>query len=189
VTILAAYVRERLPVRLFGPVIAAHAAAALVARATAPDLTEVAVAVLGSALLIVQFRIWDDLEDRDLDRRTHPNRVTVRHDAGPFRRAAVSLAVVTLLLLSARMAWAAILALIALYLAFWAAYRVRPALSTAVWRYPILLSKYPAFVVVMALTLGSTSVALLALAAAVVYVGACAYEAVHERPFHRGATP
>lgn len=51
--------------------------AALVA-AHPQDLAAAAIRILLAALLIVQFRLWDDFADREHDRQAHPQRIMVR---------------------------------------------------------------------------------------------------------------
>jgi hypothetical protein len=66
---LAAYVSERLPLRLILPVSAALALAAG-GRWETPGARVSAVAT--ACLLVAQFRIWDDLADLPRDRVAHP---------------------------------------------------------------------------------------------------------------------
>jgi hypothetical protein len=52
-------------------------------------------------------------------------------------------------------------------------------LSIAVWRFPVLLAKYPAFVVNVATAIGVASMGRTLVAALVVYGVAHAYETLH----------
>ena len=102
----------------------------------------VATALLFGIILVVQFRLWDDLEDRARDRVAHPARVLVDAAAEPFR---ILLFVLMLAAaaLSAQQA-SALAATLALNAAFWCAYRLaRPRISVNGWRFGLLLLKYP----------------------------------------------
>jgi SAM-dependent methyltransferase len=50
------------------------------------DLANAAIRVTLVALLVIQFRLWDDIADREHDRERHPERVLQRHEgrATPF---------------------------------------------------------------------------------------------------------
>src|SRR5688572_10632402 len=61
---MAAYVRERLSPTVFGPVFILLTVAAFWSAANASGLRLPLAALLGIAL-VVQFRLWDDLEDRN----------------------------------------------------------------------------------------------------------------------------
>ena len=187
---LAAYLGERFKPGIFGPAAAVLTAAALWAVGTGVHATSV-VATLGLAvMLLLQFRLWDDLEDLERDRRSHPARVLVRADPAPFRLACVVLGaanIVALMILPSRVA-AESLACLDLF--FWLSYGpLRPRLSDRVWRFQILLLKYPAFVGVLASAVGAPIRLRLIAAALLVYLCACAYEASHNRHIPFGATP
>jgi 4-hydroxybenzoate polyprenyltransferase len=81
----------RLPLALYVPF------ALLLALAAAGGLLGsqrgLATAALAFAL-VAQFRLWDDLVDRERDRRVHPQRVLARtRSAASFRRFAVALGI------------------------------------------------------------------------------------------------
>jgi len=181
---IAAYFRERFPLMLFGPVclLLTAAAAWSAASVTAPRL---ATALLLGILLVVQFRLWDDLEDRARDRVAHPARVLVNAADEPFR----ILLFVLMLAASAVSAQqpSALAATLALNGACWCAYRVaRPRVTAAGWRFGLLLLKYPGFVAVLAMSLGDAIPARLAVAAAMSYVCASGYELLHDSPARIG---
>jgi hypothetical protein len=130
------------------------------------------------SLLIVQFRLWDDLEDVDRDRRSHPSRVLTRAPRRPFRVAlAVSIAL-------AGAAFAGSDSTLAGYAVLWlamlAAYRaVRRHVTDRSWRYGLLLLKYPAFVALVVTASGGADVRRMVVAAVVAYAAAAGYEAWH----------
>ena len=124
-----------------------------------------------SVLLLLQFRLWDDLADLRVDRVYQPQRVMSRAvSAEPFIGAASILAVVC----GALTAWSdyrklIVLAGLSVLLLFW--YRVRPCEFGL--GYHVVLIKYPAFVYIL-----SPAPSLRALL--LVYFGACAYEVLHD---------
>ncbi len=183
---VAAYLRERFRLALFGPLCLLLTAAA--AWSTGGVTTSpLPITVLLGAILLLQFRLWDDLEDRSRDRRTHPTRVLVTAPDEPFRRLLIMLTVAALVVSTRRPgAFAATLMLNA---AFWCAYRiVRPHVSGNSWRFGLLLCKYPAFVGVMALVLGDVDPARLGMAATATYLCASGYELLHDSPARVGGT-
>ena len=94
--------------------------------------------------------VLNDLADVDADRATHPGRVLARSPLAPFH---LALAVLTLsafiVSVTRPMALAGILLLDAAFLyAYW---RLRRHVRDEVWRFGILLLKYPAVVAIAAL--------------------------------------
>jgi len=176
-----AYFRERLRVRLFGPVVLMLTCGACWAANIQHPWTCVRAAGL-MTLLVVQFRLWDDLADRARDRLTYPGRVLVCTDPLPFIVLASAFAILALMV-----AWWSggripLLALAGLNAAFAILYAfVRPNLSETAWQFPVLLMKYPAFVAIVAASIGVPSVGRIVVAALVAYSAANAYEAFHFR--------
>jgi hypothetical protein len=132
-------------------------------------------------LLVLQFRLWDDLEDVERDRLAHPERVLSRSPVGEFRRLLAVLSGATLVG-SAALSWTAFIGVAVLDACFLIAYRVvRPRVSDVTWRFPLLLAKYPAFVVLVAATMGARAGGRLTVAALVAMAGACVYEVAHQQ--------
>jgi hypothetical protein len=185
----AAYLRERFKPAIFGPAALVHTTAAAWAAGTSLGVVSIA-ATFGLALvLLLQFRLWDDLEDRERDRRLHPSRVLVRANPAPFRYACGLLAAANILLLVVAGSRGAVQGLACLNLFFWIAYGpVRGRLPDRIWRFQVLLIKYPVLVGVLATALGAPIRLRLFTAAVAVYVCACAYEALHDRQIPLGAT-
>lgn len=186
--------RERMPVAVFGPVCIALAAAAVVASGTTlsglsgfsglsglsgPALL---MACAGAVALVTQFRLWDDLADRDHDRATHPGRAMVQHPRAPFVVAAVALGVFNVTALAAFGSWASAIALAVLDLAAWLAYRLRRSPRAPAWRFVVLPLKYPAFVFVLAVATGTPAASALVPVAALTYATAGLYEWLHDGP-------
>ncbi len=159
-----AYWRERLPTALFIPVALLLAAPALTQGAAA-----MAKSFFVAYLLVFQFRLWDDLVDRERDRVSFPDRVLVRgRSLVPFYVFLLLLATVSLFLLYDR----AIVYLVALMaFSFW--YRWIAQRVPSVVRYHAVLLKYPLFTYLAS----SAGVAAMAL----VYFTFAAYEPLHDR--------
>jgi hypothetical protein len=185
----AAYLGERFKAAIFGPAAVMHAAAAVWAVPASAGAASVIAALGLAVVLLLQFRLWDDLEDRERDRRLHPKRMLARVNPTPFRWACSLLAIANIALLGLAGSRDAVLGLTCLDLFFWIAYGpLRPRLTDRVWRFQILLLKYPVFVGVLAAALGTPGRMRLFAAAAAVYLCACAYEALHDRHMPLGAT-
>ena len=181
---MAAYFGERFPLAVFVPVFVLLTVAAFWSAANATGLRLAAALLLGIAL-VVQFRLWDDLEDRDGDRTTHPTRVLVNARTKPFRILLLVLTASAIALSAGQQA--ALLATLALNAAGWCAYRMaRRRISLNGWRFGLLPLKYPGFVTVMALSLGEVIPFRLAVAAATTYVCASGYELLHDSPARVG---
>ena len=177
----AAYLAQRFRPAVFAPATALHVGLALWAAGAEPTPARLASAAGLAALLLLQFRLWDDLEDRGRDRATHPERILVVAPPAPFRCALVAIGVGNLVVLAARSAVAAA-GLAVLDVAFLAAYRLRPRVSDRLWRFGVLLAKYPVFVALVAAAIGAPPTPRLALAMAVMHAAAIGYEVHHNRP-------
>ena len=177
-----AYLRERFRPSIFGPTTALLVTAALWATGATRTSAMMLESVGLAALLLLQFRLWDDLEDRERDLAAYPDRVLVRGLPAPFRRALAALGLTNVALLGATGSRAALVGLMVLDLAFWVAYRrMRPRLSDGVWRFQVLLLKYPALVGLLAAAIGTPLPGRLAVAALATYASACVYEILHNR--------
>lgn len=181
---IAAYFRERFPLAVFGPVCLMLTAAAFWS-VTSVAVLRLAVALLLGIVLVVQFRLWDDLEDRTRDRATHPARVLVNAPAEPFRLLLLALTAIGIALSASQQA--ALASVLALNAAGWCAYRlVRRRLSSNGWRFGLLPLKYPGFIAVMAVFLGDVFPLRLAAAMATTYMCASGYELLHDSPARVG---
>jgi hypothetical protein len=129
-----------------------------------------------AALLITQFRLWDDLADRDHDRQRHPERVLARHvgRATHFYAAlgVLSLPIVLLLLSFPNPAWR-IAAYGSLALVVAVVYGSQVTAHGRVMRMGWVLLKYPVFVL---LPLAAPTSANALVAAAVVYLVVMLYD-------------
>jgi 4-hydroxybenzoate polyprenyltransferase len=174
------YWRERVPLHVFIPVASALAIAADRGRSGAVSLTaDVTLALL----LLAATRLWDDLADRGRDGLLHPDRVLAR--ARTVRGYGVTVvalgaAAATLVLLRPeRVVGGLMLGLLFLLLAVLYAVRTRRSAGAEL----VLLSKYPAIVLIVAGSLATTRTLFGAL---MVYACACAYEAWHDRDSELG---
>lgn len=175
---LIAYLAERLPPRLALP------AAGLLALAASARGWAGSAAFAGdmafALLLFAQFRIWDDLADRRRDCVAHPARALCRAASTvPAAAASAALALANVWLAASRDGFGiAPRALIALNAVFGVHYLLRRDRTIAGDH--LLLSKYPAFVLVIAGSHAAAAPVPLSLAMAAVYLAACVYEAWHD---------
>jgi 4-hydroxybenzoate polyprenyltransferase len=174
---IAAYLRDRFRPAVFVPVATAIAAAASAGR---PGALRLAADVGFALLLLAEFRIRDDLADRDNDAISHPQRVMVRAaSVTPFQLLAGSLAAANVLICTVRSgAWIAVPALLALHATLAALYSGRTRRTFAGDQ--LLLAKYPAFVLILAASRVLESPLPIAVAAGLVYAAASLYEAWHD---------
>jgi hypothetical protein len=172
-----AYWIERFRPTLFVP--AAILIAAASRAGTAADPTSWTNDIARALLLLGQFRLWDDLADRERDRVAHPSRVLARATRiAPFVATVLILAALNIGLAAWLRGTEAAAAVGALDIAAFAWYQWRPARRSAATDL-ILLSKYPTFVLLLAV--GSTaSFPLVVLSAAAIYGLACAFEIWHD---------
>jgi hypothetical protein len=174
------YLCERFRPPVFGTAAIGVVAAASWASSAKPSVMTLGFAILLASLLLLQFRLWDDLEDRERDSSIHAERTLVRAPAAPFHRTLSCLALANLAA-GVYAGWSTAAGIAGLDFAFYVAYRfARGHIGDAVWRFSILLSKYPAFVVLTATVLGPPRVSRLAAASLAAYAAAYAYEALHD---------
>lgn len=167
---LSGYLRERILTLRIGALWLLWLACALMAGAPA-----LPAAALG-ALFIASLRLLDDLADLPHDRHHHPERVLVRSAAPQrFMRVCAGLIVLSLVALQQALSPGAALAGLLLVLALGAVYALtqrRPAWRPT--RAALVLTKYPALVLLLAPHPGSVRAGL---AAALVYLILLADEA------------
>lgn len=174
---IAAYLRERFRPGQFGLVAAVIAAAAATGElAPARFLQDAAF----SLMLLLQFRVWDDIADREADRLAHPHRVLVAAASpAPLVRLCVALAAANVSIAWIRHEAAiALVVLAALHVSLGAWYALRSRRSTLGDQ--LLLAKYPAFVAIVGAGRAADAPLPLAFGAAAVYVAASFYEVWHD---------
>ena len=171
------YLRERFPLSFFGPL---ALILALCAVGGSAGWRVLGVAAISALCLLAEFRIWDDVADRHADSITHPHRVLVTATSRG------SVLVLGMALLAVNVAIAAqrdaplipLVSLACLHAVLGCHYLFRN--GRTVLGDQVLLSKYPAFVLVLAGERLLTSPVAVLLAAAAVYAAASAYEAWHD---------
>jgi len=174
---ITTYFKERFRLVVFVPLAVVLTIAASAGRYdSAAILYDAATALL----LLLQFRLWDDLADRSADTIRHPERVLVKApSADPFVRVCVALAFVNIALSAARDdSGLALVVLCVLHAALGAWYLRRSRRSLPGDQ--LLLAKYPAFVLIVAGARVVESPAVIALSAVGIYFAASAYEAWHD---------
>ena len=174
---MLAYWRERLPLRTFGPAAAAIACPTQLAgfRGAGAFALDTALAWL----LLAQFRLWDDLVDRDADRKRHPHRVLARTThVGRYVLLCLALTIVNVLALRSRERPEISLPLLALLTLALAVAYTEAARSPAVDL--IRLAKYPVFVLVVAASQPGGATTATYVMAITAFVAAVAYEVWHD---------
>lgn len=129
---------------------------------------------------LAHFRMWDDLADRRTDAIGHPDRVLVRAASiAPFAAVCAALGAAALALTFLRdPSGRSALALLLLQITFGAWYLVRSGRSAA--GDLLLLSKYPAILLIVAGDRLAHSPGTVVTAAVFAYAAACAWEAWHD---------
>ena len=179
--LIVAYLRQRARFRLFVPLSMLLAAAGrwMVVSSSA-TLSEVAIGALQALGLTLAFRVWDDLEDREVDRVRHPERVIARATTtAPFYAlglALMSAAIMSLIAEPFALRRMSALSIAAAILSLWYGARPRDEQHHAVAEH-VLAIKYPLIAYAVAPEFPSGAVTLrIAIVLAVLYVLICVYE-------------
>jgi len=137
------------------------------------DFTRAAVTAL---VLMLAFRVWDDLKDRSRDAREHPRRVTVVAESiGPLVAFGMALALLGVLIITIGprpVARLGAVAAAALLLGAW--YRLRRASASRVVNGHVVLLKYP----LLAFAASAAPPSLATLAS--LYLVLCVYEIIDD---------
>ncbi|MBC7965883.1 MAG: hypothetical protein H7Z17_08155 [Fuerstia sp.] len=175
------YRRERLPMPLVLSVAAllTVAATAVSERVRAADVVwNVALA----GLLMIQFRLWDDLNDIDKDRIDHPDRVLCRLVShSHFRFVLAILFIINSVALSLSKSPQSATVFVVLNVVFLLWYSVLRGYFNAFLHVHLVLTKYPVFAFLIADEPTSKNKTSVVLMMVVVYGGACIYEYLHNR--------
>ena len=179
---IAAYLRERFTLRLFLPL---AVFIGLATASTGRPWETLALDAGYALLLLVQFRVWDDLADRSRDAVSHPERVLVRApEVTPLIALCGGLAVLNICLAVWRDASGlavSLLALLNLALGAWYSSRGRRRTSSEDPSCLLaFLAKYPAILFIVAGARLASSPMQTMSAALLLYVIVCAYEAWHD---------
>ena len=174
------YWRERLPWRIFLPVIVFLAVPSLLSAGGASRLA----ILLLLLLLVFQFRLWDDLGDVETDRIEFPERVLCRRrSVAPFYWLwlAVAMGVVALL-------WGhrpLLVCYLVTVTGFFLWYRFLAGYAPRVLRYHVVAVKYPIFVYFAAGLSSESRGPLVVATMALVYLTFVVYEPLHDPRLHR----
>ena len=179
--VLWAYFRTRFPVWLVIALPLVMAAPAMISgRAT--SAAEAATLLGIAVLLFAEFRLWDDLCDREQDCRKNPQRVLCRAQSiQPFTALLLFLATVNFLLVAWLLPWQSVAWLLGLhgFLAVW--YAIRASVKAGpVANYHAVLLKYPICGLLLALSPQRSPTLQLYASIAVVYLVLCIAEVVHD---------
>jgi hypothetical protein len=185
----AGYSRSRFPAKIYFP-LALFLCTAALAGGRRREAIDFAFSLALALSLLFQFRLWDDLSDRESDRLNYPERVLVRTTSVIFFRALVSVTLLcnfVLISLSAASGWqlkATVFALLNGVFFVW--YQWRSELC----RNPfgashVLLVKYPIFIYLLSGESAATGNGRLALAMLLVYFCFSVYELLHDAKLNR----
>jgi len=177
-----AYFRERFRPTVFAPAVLGLTACALAAADAVWTMSAIAGALALTSVLVVHFRLWDDLEDLGRDAQAHPERVLVRSAAWPFWLLWLALFLLGAGLLDKTGRRPALLIYYMVVAAAFLAYHgLRAFIGEGAWSRWVLLAKYPAFVAIVALAIGPIAPSRLIAAGVVAFAAACLYERAHTR--------
>ncbi len=145
------------------------------------SLSQASYAVGLGFVLIVQFRLWDDLADFDKDKREHPMRVicTTQHRRA-FQLLRLLMTAITLLLLVISGSVKAFIALSLLVIFMAALYAFPQRRAWPLMDYHLVLLKYPTLVLTVVLFTNGTPRTSQIIMACVVYLLLCSYEVFHD---------
>ena len=174
---LGAYLAERFRPRTFIPL------AVIIAGASSGGAfpsAHLAVDAAFALLLLAQFRSWDDLADRGRDAVSHSERVLVRAPSiAPIVAWSGALAVLNICLAVQRDASGVAVAVLVALIGALGAWYARRTIRTAVGDH-LLLSKYPAMVIVVAGERVLHAPLQILCAALALHLAACLYEVWHD---------
>ncbi len=171
-----AYLRERFHLRLYLPL------AVCIAAAASPNdgWRLVAVDAGFALLLLVQFRLWDDLADRGRDSLSHPERVLVRlANLTTAVGLCGALGVLNICIAVWRDGSGVAVSVLAGLDAVMAAWYLARTRRTAAGEH-LLLTKYPSMILIVAGARVLDRPAQILFLCAALYAAACAYEAWHD---------
>jgi 4-hydroxybenzoate polyprenyltransferase len=184
------YLGERYRPRVFVPLALLLSLAGALASGVVPELATVPIIASGfvvSYALVLAFRVWDDLEDRERDRVEHPARVLVHAGRrAPFIVLMAIAAVVALTLIAlgpAAPQRLTVVGVLAVALLIWYRARRRPMIGA-----PLILAKYPVIAYVAAPVVPAATPAIALAVLVPLYIALCVYETIDDAR-HRGPIP
>ena len=190
--LIASYLRERYRSRLFVPLALLLAITGMFAAGSRVDAPSAVIAsVITCYLLVLAFRVWDDLEDRARDRRDHPERVLARSTSTlPWVVVlAVTFGTAVAIIATGAQSVQRILIIAAGTALILVWYRVRRSLhASPLVGMAIIFAKYPLIAFVAAPPARPTPVVMTATSLAALYVVLGAYELIDDTAL-RGSIP
>jgi 4-hydroxybenzoate polyprenyltransferase len=184
---LARYTRTRVPAKIYLP-LALFLCTAALADGQPMEPINLTLAFALAVSLLFQFRLWDDLSDREFDRLDHPERVLVKTSAVIFFWALVFAAFLLNFTLIAALTgprWR-LEAFMFLNVAslLWYPW-LRKLCRNEIAGSHVVLGKYPIFIYLLSGESAATSSVRLALAMLLVYLCFCVYELLHDAKLNR----
>jgi 4-hydroxybenzoate polyprenyltransferase len=179
---LGRYLRTRVPVRIYLP-LALFLTVAGQAGGRPPGLLGLVFLVGLAYVLVLGFRLWDDLIDRERDRFRHPDRaLSQAGSVRVFRGFLIVAFAVATAMVASREGAASRLAVVAiLCAALFVWYRVRRRFRAGgIANYHVVLLKYPVIVCVLGSPSSETGLSRLLMAMVLVYLCFCIYEVLHD---------
>jgi len=189
---LTAYLRERYDGRRFVPLALLLGVVGMVADGSRFDSPAALMqSVVISYLLVLAFRVWDDIEDREHDRREHPERVLSRSrmTAPWLGVVAVAFSLSTAMVAFGPRSDVRLGIVAAGAVALFAWYRVRRVVrASPLVGMSVVFAKYPMIAFVAAPPSQPVSPLLTALSLIGLYAALCSYELVDDTAL-RGSIP
>jgi 4-hydroxybenzoate polyprenyltransferase len=179
---LGRYLRTRVPVRIYLP-LALFLTVAGQAGGRPPALPGLAFLVGLAYVLVLGFRLWDDLIDRERDRSRHPDRVLSQVGSVRVFRGFlfVTFAVAAAMVASREGAASRLAATAFLCGGLFIWYRVRGRFHVkGIVNYHLVLLKYPVIVYILGSPSLQAGLSHLLMAMVLVYLCFCIYEVLHD---------
>jgi 4-hydroxybenzoate polyprenyltransferase len=189
---LRSYLRERYDSRRFVPLALLLAVVGMIAVGSRFDSpTALIQSVLVCYVLVLAFRVWDDLEDHDRDRREHPERILVQaaSRAPWFWLMALSFAMPAAIMAIGPASGARLGILTVGIAVLFAWYRLRRVIAwSSLTGMSVIFAKYPLIAYVAAPPSQPVSPLVTALSLLGLYAALCSYELVDDTAL-RGSIP
>ena len=176
---LLRYRRERLSVGLVLTVAVLLMLAGMTVSARF-DAATIGWNVVLAALLVIQFRLWDDLIDIDIDRSQYPDRVLCQMESTTqFWLGMQLLFAINCAAIGFSKSWTEAMIFVAMNAVFFVWYHAVRRYFSRFLNVMFVLAKYPAFTLVIADAPALKNKTSVIISMAVVYAGACLYEILH----------
>lgn len=182
---LTRYRRERLPGTLVLTVAVLLALAGMAAT-TQFDAAIFCWNLILAAVLMIQFRLWDDLMDVDTDRLQFPDRVLCRLESHrPFWLGVLLLFAINCAAIGFFKSWTTAVVFVSLNIVFFVWYYLVRGYFSRFLNVMFVLAKYPAFTFVIADAPALKNRIPVIISMVAVSVVACLYEILHNKRDHK----